>query len=69
MDEMDDKKMSVGEALGIGLAVGVLLLVGFAFGWLVGFHATEEDRPVCYASTEDSNVVGCDYRNGAWYAE
>lgn len=45
--------------------LGVILISGMWYE--IGRIAERRTNPVCYAISEDSDISGCDYRNGAWY--
>lgn len=36
---------------------------------LIGPDNHNEPEPVCWSSSEDSDIVGCDYDDGAWRRE
>lgn len=45
--------------------LGILLISAFSFQ--IGRMVERRTNPVCTAISEDSDISGCDYRNGAWY--
>lgn len=50
-----------------GLKIAILVVVVAVLGFVAGVAMGSTPEPVCYSSTEDSKIVGCDYDDGRWY--
>lgn len=64
--------MTYNQKFGVLVFVQLVFLVGLVLGAGGKSDSASMGRmiaaqPVCYAVTEDSDITGCDYRNGAWY--